>query len=377
MEFIKKIGKSENGSVTVYVLSTLIVVLLVTTTIYIGLRNKTTTQIKQMDKINKEYSVTDTDMQEAYDKAIMGTLESVKGTETTNTTVKDNLGNQVVVPAGFKVINPNDNVTNGIVVEDVTHEATKGSQFVWIPVGDVIKDSAGNKETITLGRYDFDDKGNATAYSGRFTEDTATNHNSEYKNTIAKDIEDFKNKVNNITHGYYIGRYEARDKSATSARTSSSVETNQLVCTANNYVYNYITQPKAAELSRGMYSDSNFESDLMNSYAWDTAIVFLQKFDNRANKASLKPYSRQTGLNGSLASQGTNNLSDASKQDVICNVYDMAGNCIEWTTETFSSSNVPCTRRGGSYNYNYTSSRSYYEARDSRDTLSFRSLLYM
>ena len=51
MEFIKKIGKSENGSVTVYVLSTLIVVLLVTTTIYIGLRNKTTTQIKQMDKI--------------------------------------------------------------------------------------------------------------------------------------------------------------------------------------------------------------------------------------------------------------------------------------------------------------------------------------
>ena len=38
-----------------------------------------------------------------------------------------------------------------------------------------------------------------------------------------------------------------RDKSATSARTSSSVETNQLVCTANNYVYNYITQPKAKQ----------------------------------------------------------------------------------------------------------------------------------
>ena len=297
MEFIKKIGKSENGSITVYVLSTLMVVLLVTTTIYVGLRNKTTTQIKQMDKINKEYNVTENDMQEAYDKAILETLESVKGTETTNTTVKDSLGNQVVVPAGFKVINPTENVTNGIVVEDVTHEATKGSQFVWIPVGDVIKDSAGNKETITLGRYNFDDKGNATAYSGDYTEDTASNHNSSYKNTIAKDIEDFKNKVNNITHGYYIGRYEARDKDATETRTSSSNKTNQLVCTANNYVYNYITQPKAAELSRGMYSDSNFESDLMNSYAWDTAIVFLQKFDNRANKASLKPYSQQTSLN--------------------------------------------------------------------------------
>jgi len=396
MEFIKKIGKSENGSITVYVLSTLMVVLLVTTTIYVGLRNKTTTQIKQMDKINKEYNVTENDMQEAYGKAILETLESVKGTETTNTTVKDNLGNKVVVPAGFKVINPTENVTNGIVVEDVTHEATKGSQFVWIPVGDVIKDSAGNKETITLGRYVFnaDESGSVNTELSKTepgdqlkTSSSASNYfieglkDSTTSNTHAKDIEDFKNKVNNITHGYYIGRYEARDKDATKTRTSSSSEINQVVCTANNYVYNYITQPQAAELSRGMYSDRNFESDLMNSYAWDTAIVFLQKFDNRANKASLKPYSQQTSLNtGSLANQGTNNLSDASKQDVICNVYDMASNCMEWTTETHNQAGPPCSSRGGYYGYGY----SYTSYRDdgvlmsiSTDYISFRSLLYM
>ena len=85
----------------------------------------------------------------------------------------------------------------------------------------------------------------------------------------------------------------------------------------------------------------------MNSYAWDTAIVFLQKFDNRANKASLKPYSRQNSLNTSLASQGTNSLEDISKQDVICNVWDMASNCFEWTTETYSYSDYPCANRGG------------------------------
>ena len=393
MEFIKKIGKSENGSITVYVLSTLMVVLLVTTTIYVALRNKTTTQIKQMDKINKEYNVTENDMQEAYDKAILETLESVKGTETTNTTVKDNLGNKVVVPAGFKVINPTENVTNGIVVEDVTHEATKGSQFVWIPVGDVIKDSAGNKETITLGRYVFnaDESGSVntelsktepgdqlktnSGYSYYFTEGLK---DSTTSNTHAKDIEDFKNKVNNITHGYYIGRYEARDKDATKTRTRSSSKTNQVVCTANNYVYNYITQYQAAELSRGMYNDRNFESDLMNSYAWDTAIVFLQKFDNRANKASLKPYSRQNSLNTSLASQGTNNL-EVSKQDVICNVYDMASNCREWTTETYSRSNYPCPCRGGYYDDSgyYTSGRLYSYTSTSYGDISFRSLLYM
>ena len=378
MEFIKKIGKSENGSVTVYVVSTLIVVLLVTTTIYIGLRNKTTTQIKQMDKINKEYSVTDTDMQEAYDKAIMGTLESVKGTETTNTTVKDNLGNQVVVPAGFKVVNKDANVTDGIVVEDVTHEATKGSQFVWIPVGDVIKDSAGNKETITLGRYVFNEDGTIdtalsktepgeqiqpSGYSNYFTEELK---DSTTSNTHAKDIEDFKNKVTNTTHGYYIGRYESRTNGT------------QVTVKASDTVYNNITQPEAAELSRKMYNDSNFESDLMNSYAWDTAIVFLQKFDNRANKT--KPYSRQNSLNtGSLASQGTNSLEDTSKQDVICNVWDMASNCYEWTTETCSSSYSPCTIRGGTYYDSgyYTSYRIDYGTSYIDDVFSFRSLLYM
>ena len=296
-----------------------------------------------------------------------GTLGTVTGSETKNTTVKDSLGNQVVVPAGFKVINPNDNVTNGIVVEDVSHSATAGSQFVWIPVGDVIKDSAGNKETITLGRYSFDSSGNATAYSGSNTEDTASNHNSSYGNTIAKDIEDFKNKVTNTTHGYYIGRYESR-KNGT-----------QVTVKASDTVYNNITQPDAATVSRGMYSsDSNFESDLMNSYAWDTAIVFLQKFDNRANKASLKPYSRQTSLNDSLASQGTNNL-EVSKQDVICNVYDMASNCREWTTETYSRSDYPCPCRGGYYdnsNY-YTSGRLYSYTSTSYGDFSFRSLLYM
>ena len=297
-----------------------------------------------------------------------GTLGKVTGNEKTNTTVKDSLGNQVVVPAGFKVVNPTENVTNGIVVEDVSHSATAGSQFVWIPVGEVVKDSAGNKETITLGRYSFDNSGNATAYSGSNTEDTAANHNSSYGNTIAKDIEDFKNKVNNITHGYYIGRYESRKNGR------------QVTVKASDTVYNNITQPNnAAAVSRAMYSDSNFESDLMNSYAWDTAIVFLQKFDNRANKASLKPYSRQNSLNGSLASQGTNNLSDASKQDVICNVYDMASNCIEWTTETCRRSSFPCTIRGGLYDSSsdYTSYRDGFDTSVSNDYFSFRSLLYM
>ena len=304
-----------------------------------------------------------------------GTLGTVTGSETKNTTVKDSLGNQVVVPAGFKVVNKDANVTDGIVVEDVSHSATAGSQFVWIPVGEVIKDSAGNKETITLSRYTFadDNVGTPTDQGTKtideyFTEvNTSTNGNTTAKENIESEELGFRKSAKD-NHGYYIGRYESR-KNGT-----------QVTVKASDKVYNFITQPDAATVSRGMYSDSNFESDLMNSYAWDTAIVFLQKFDNRTNKDSLKPYSRQNSLNtGSLASQGTNNLSEGSKQDVICNVYDMASNCYEWTTETFSLSSRPCAFRGGSCVYSgyYTSSRSYLDTAGSNYTFSFRTLLYM
>ena len=323
-----------------------------------------------------------------------GTLGTVTGSETKNTTVKDSLGNQVVVPAGFKVVNKDANVTDGIVVEDVSHSATAGSQFVWIPVGEVvkeIKDGVKSTETIKLSRYTFaednvgtpTDQGtkNINGYkNAKFAEvNTSTYGNTTAKENIESEESGFRKSAKE-NHGYYIGRYEARDKDATETRTSSSNKTNQLVCTANKYVYNYITQPKAAELSRGMYSDSNFESDLMNSYAWDTAVYFLQKFDNRANKASLKPYSQQTSLNNSLASQGTNSLEEINKQDVICNVYDMASNCFEWTTETYSNTGYPCTVRGGYYVI--SNSNGYTSYRDSfKDSISgncsFRPLLYM
>ena len=307
-------------------------------------------------------------------------MAKITGQETANTTTKDSLGNYIVVPAGFKIINPTENVTNGIVVEDVSHSATAGSQFVWIPVGEIIKDSAGNKENITLGRYVFKSDGTVDTELSKtepmeqlktgsneilyFTEELK---NSNTTNTHAKDIETFRTKsINN--HGYYIGRYEAR-KNGT-----------QITVKADDTVYNWITQPGAAIASRGMYNDSNFESDLTNSYAWDTAIVFLQKFDNRENKDSLTPYSKQTSLNiGNLASQGTNNLEDTSKQDKVCNVYDMSSNCNEWTTETLSYTGNPSTYRGGRYldNNDFTSHRFCVNTSISVEHISFRPILYL
>ena len=308
-------------------------------------------------------------------------LSEITGNETANTPAKDNLGNPITIPAGFEVVNPNDNVEDGIVVRDKTHTKTAGSEFVWIPVGDV---KTKNKGTINieLNRYTFDSNGKETKQGTNkidnyYTEDTAANHNSSYGNTIAKDIDDFKTKAES-SHGYYIGRYEARTTTERYDPTTDD-KLKQITTKPNDYVYNYVTQPQAATLSRGMYTGTPFESDLVNSYAWDTATLFLQTIDNRTTDKT-KKYSWQTSLNpGSLANTGTNNLTDTSKQDKICNVYDMASNCMEWSTETSSGSISPCTRRGGYYinSGTYTSYRIFNSTTSSNDDYSFRPLLYL
>ena len=77
--------------------------------------------------------------------------------KTDNTKLKDEKGNRIVVPAGFKIVDGATTVDKGIVIEDVTETATKGSQFVWVPVGTITK-ADGTTATITLGRYDFNSK---------------------------------------------------------------------------------------------------------------------------------------------------------------------------------------------------------------------------
>ena len=282
----------------------------------------------------------------------------------------DDYGNNVKVPAGFKISEDSaTSVTGGVVIEDVSagDENTKGSQFVWIPVGDNITDESGSKTTITLGRYDFGSDGTPTPVQAaeNWSKEVAilTYYielaKSNYGNTTAKNLEEFVTKAT-TSGGYYIGRYEAGDAYATStARTDSTSDSNPVVCKSGVYPYNNVTQSQASILSQGMYNSSNFESDLVNSYAWDTAIVFIQTFSGDTN------YSRQDGKNTRVDIQrcGESILYSVDggdkPQDVRCNIYDMAGNTRELTTESYSDSRYPCVPRGGYYGDRiyYTSGR--------------------
>ena len=289
-------------------------------------------------------------------------LKDITGNETENTVTQDKNGNPITIPAGFKVVNPEDDVTDGIIIEDVNagDENTRGSQFVWIPVGDVYTSAdhtEENKITIILGRYTFDSTAGANYGNAKLVQ-SAENYENETQlktsssssyyyrellkttsssNTKAKDIEDFVTKAT-TSHGYYIGRYEAGDATATnSARTGTdnvSKPNNPITCKAGVYPYTYINQADASSLCQGMYSSDNFQSDLINSYAWDTAIVFIQEFSGDTDYSSIAKCGEAT--------DGTNN-------DVRCNIYDMAGNTWEWSTETYSRANIPCVHCGGNF----------------------------
>ena len=372
-----------------------------------------------LEQINKEInggSSSSGDNKEADGITVKGSLNAIIST-TVNTPLTDDFGNKITVPAGFKIITKTDtentdlnytaddiNVTKGIVVED-----EEGNQFVWIPVGKIYTDAEkteANAKTITLGRYVF--KGDGTintelsqsAPEGQLKISSSSSYyytegkkNATTRNAHAKDIEAFVSKTN-ASGGYYLGRYEARVENYDASQISTidnDAESNmstdwtgyvaesgkdlKLVSKANSQVWNYVTQKKASSLCQSMYTNKPYESDLVNSYAWDTAISFFQEFgENEGNN-----YANKKSVNSSLSNTGTSGTSYTGTKDTICNVYDMASNCLEWSTETYSNSYAPCTIRGGSYNYSghYTISRGYYYTADARVRISFRPLLYM
>ncbi len=334
-------------------------------------------------------------------------IESVKGGSYFGepTTVKDTNGNLIKVPKGFKIAADSGlNVTEGIVIEDNDIKEgignNRGNQYVWVPVGNEIKKSDGTTVNITLGRYTFadgtsdkDTNGNVLAKGTPILKQDAVNYTQEveitydgnkYKelstsragvasngldglNTTALNLKGFVDSVK-ANGGYYIARYEASYGTDGKANSKVSNTASESVPNKEGQLWNYISQINAATASRNLYSTVN--SDLINSYAWDTAIVYIQNFSGDTD------YSKQNSLNKSLTNTGVNS-------DEKCKINDMASNTREWTTEyctnTFSRYTFPCTYRGGNYYISsiYTDYRNGSSATNSDNFTSFRCALYM
>ena len=197
---------------------------------------------------------------------------------------------------------------------------------------------------------------------------------SRYQNNVAKSLSNFLDKAIKAG-GYYIGRYETGDLEATNERISSSGDTSTPVIQKGKWPYNFINQNQASSLSQNMYNNNNFSNDLVNSYAYDTALVFIQTFGGDED------YSIQNGANSikSIQKTGENILSIDNNLDIKCNIYDMCGNTREWTTETADLEDSCSVLRGSYFGENnfYTSSRSKDSQTSIYSGLSFRGILYL
>ena len=319
-----------------------------------------------------------------------------------NTKAEDAYGNKITIPKGFKVVAhgtvagsatytySGDNipaVQDGIVIEN----GTDGNQFVWVPVG-TIKNKNNTTNTITLGRYEFDSNTGAlksntpvqVASVENCTQEVTINTNykelsvfragnsatdSTAQNATARNLEEFISTTL-ANGGYYIARFEA---SGTASKITSKY---------NQTVLGNITQPNAAKAAREMYGEIKennklvYASDLVNSYAWDTAIIFIQTYSGKTDYAS----HNESKTTKAFTATGKNN-------DKYCNIWDMSGNAYEWTTEystyAITSDFRPCVYRGGYYNadlglaINYTSYRYYHRTTYSLSDLGLRPLLYV
>ena len=343
------------------------------------------------------------------------TIAELKETGTYMTekaTLKDSNGNIIKVPEGFKIAEDSGiNVTEGIVIEDNDIKTgignNRGNQYVWIPVGNGIKKSDGTIVNITLGRYDFANGTNDKAEDGTtalakgtpILKQSAENYTSEviidsyYKelatsrtgsvdtsnrlndiNTTALNLKGFIDSVK-ANGGYYIARYEASygfygTDTTPKAKSKVSNSAGTTAPTTEGVLWNCITQIDAATASRGLYTTAT--TDLINSYAWDTAIVYIQEFSGDTD------YSYQTSKN-----TGSNPANTGANGDEVCKINDMASNICEWTTEyndyTKDSCARPCTLRGGNcfFTSDLMSYRYYDKATFNGMNSTFRSALYM
>ena len=175
------------------------------------------------------------------------------------------------------------------------------------------------------------------------------------------DISTHEDSVNKYG-GFYIARYEAGSENK---RTSSSGTTDKdkVLSQANKYPYNYISQTdsitKAATINN---RKTNVTASLINSAVWDRTLNWLEetKAVTRAelfNSTSWGNYKNsQFNFKGKYSTDSGNTFTDVTtstqkpESDFYLlgtgvteytkrnNIYDLAGNCWEWTTESYSSS---------------------------------------
>ena len=298
------------------------------------------------------------------------------------TKVSDASGDILYVPKGFGIATDSPNeIDDGIVI---TNEGNT-KQFVWIPVNDAslsnMYNTTGGEKTLlnvttktsiysNLRQRSGDSYTITTpgSTSGIREPDVLSNYDTEssYTNIIgyanAQEMADAMIEEYNTTYqsiqkydGFYIGRFEL-----TGSTTTPTVQKGQTVLTAD-IAGNWYQLYKACKNVVVAGEEYGAQSTMIYGNQWDEVCSWLKTkgYDTDSNSASWGNYSNSTGAaatnSGSKQTSGKNEAWQAN------NIYDLAGNCFEWTQEAdltncrvsrgglyeLSSSDYPAFNRNG------------------------------
>ena len=287
--------------------------------------------------------------------------------ELANATKEPDPAEGVKIPTGFYYVGGTK--TSGIVISDNVNDKDKyknkavvgtdllGNQYVWIPC---TTDSTSSKLQYARTEWgveaDGDDNSRAIKDELTLTDASVTYSNADTANGINADVSkeivaQIKAEKASVAQygGYYIGRYEVGKNSDTA------------VVKYNQTPYASITWSTAYGLAKKIITNSEVNSYLCSSYAWDTAVNFIQ------NNSTAKNYATSIeGFNGNWNPQavkdpsgnvikpaGTSQQLNTGLTTQFCNIFDMGGNEAEFTTELNPGTSETVVLRGGNYYNNH------------------------
>ena len=371
----------------------------------------------ELDEFEKEIEEQQRQQEEAEKQ------KNLPGTRVSENTKYIRDGKTAWIPKGFTVsgIKSEQSIDNGLVIYDIPEGITpdwsnpdsvktKYNQFVWIPVEVTASDTETSIEAFKRSAWTANAETGGERTTGlntSFTEPNATNDTDD-KTGIAKQIANLTKSI--YKHGgFYIGRYEAGSKTP---RTSSSGVT-EIGIKQDMYPYIYVKwgdsmssigTTGAVYLSNSLYNTNEYgaTSMLCTGACWDSMLDFIKDrehsvMDSRTwgNYSNSETFEITRGAyavyNSTLGS--FNNVENkyskikdtsillttgATERNCSKNIYDVAGNCLEWTTESSSSSYR--VSRGGSCNFNgfdYPAYNRVVYSAGSGYNVSFRSSLYV
>ena len=283
--------------------------------------------------------------------------------ELANATKEPDPAEGVKIPTGFYYVGGTK--TSGIVISDNVNDKDKyknkavvgtdllGNQYVWIPC---TTDSTSSKLQYARTEWgvEVDGDDNSRAIKDELTltdasvtysdSDTANGINADVSKEIVAQIKAEKASVAQYG-GYYIGRYEVGKNGDTA------------VVKYDQTPYAEITWSTAYGLAKKIITNSEVNSYLCSSYAWDTAVNFIQ------NNSTAKNYATSIeGFNGNWNSQevkdpsgnvikpaGTSQQLNTGLTTQFCNIFDIGGNEAEFTTELNPGTSETVVLRGGGY----------------------------